>query len=265
MNNMQKKPSILVINDDGINAPGLKHLWRPLADHFDLYIVAPAFEQSGKGLAITLRKPLLIETHVWEKGVTAWKVTGTPADCVKLAVNSVLKSHPSLIVSGINRGANSGRNVLYSGTVGGVIEGVMRGIPGIAFSCADYDKPLYHVAEKYILPIVQHVLEHPLPSHTILNVNFPDTGETIKGFKMARQGAGYWTDNPDERTHPEGHSYYWLGGRWTGHEEHEDSDVHLLKQGYATAVPIHVGDLTHSQHLVERKSLFENLFERIST
>lgn len=261
---MNNKPNILLINDDGIHAPGLKHLWRSLHEHFNLFIVAPAYEQSGKGVAITLRKPLVLERHHWEGNTSAWKVTGTPADCVKLALSSIFKTPPALIVSGINRGSNSGRNVLYSGTVGGVIEGVFRGIPGVAFSCQDYDSPLYHVAEKHILPIVQHVLEHPLPTHTLLNVNFPDQGEEVKGFRYARQGSGYWIDNPEERRHPEGHPYYWLGGRWSDHAEHDESDVHLLRQGYVTAVPIHVGDLTDHKHFLQKKEIFEKLHKEKS-
>jgi len=259
---MSKKARLLLINDDGINAPGLKHLWRSLKNDFDITIVAPAIEQSGVGLAITLRKPLQIENVEWENGTSAWKITGTPADCVKLALKAILKETPDLIVSGINRGSNSGRNVLYSGTVGGVIEGVLRNIPGVAFSCSNFDHPEYHIAEKHIYPVVSYLLDHPLPRGTFLNVNFPDHGGEIKGFKLARQGKGYWIDSPDERLHPEGRPYYWLGGKWHDHDEEEDSDVFLLKQGFMAAVPIHVNELTDHDQLKQRKDVFETLFQK---
>lgn len=257
---MTKKPHILITNDDGIDAPGIKHLWQALVDFADISIIAPATEKSGVGLSITLREPLHIESIPWAKQTRAWKVSGTPADCVRLGVSVILEDHPDLIVSGINRGYNSGRNVLYSGTIGGVIEGVLRNVPGIAFSSGDFDKPNYAIAEKYIHRIVEHVLAHPMPNGTFLNVNFPDSKEDIKGFKLARQGRGYWIENPDERLHPEGRRYYWLGGKWHHHEEPENSDVALLEQGYMTAVPIHIHELTDHALLNARKSAFEDLF-----
>ena len=209
---MTEKPQILITNDDGISAPGIKHLFLALKDFAHISIVAPALEQSGVGAAITLRDPLHIIPVDWEGNVPAWKVTGTPADCVRLGM-SVLKAKPDLIVSGINRGSNSGRNVLYSGTVGGVIEGVLRGVPGIAFSCSDFAAPNYKMAEEHVLSIVKHLLEHPMPKGTLLNVNFPET-EVIRGVKMARQGMGYWMENLEERIHPEGNTYYWMVGAW---------------------------------------------------
>lgn len=256
---MTNKPKILVTNDDGIAAPGLKHLWEALADVADLYIFAPSTEQSGVGLAITLRDPIQILPVPWDRGSPAWKVTGTPADCVRLGMSVILETPPDLIVSGINRGANSGRNVLYSGTIGGVIEGVLKGIPGIAFSCVNYMDPDYKKTLHFIAPLVKHILEHPLPKGTLLNVNFPDT-EEILGIKFARQGRGLWVEDPDKRTHPEGHSYYWLGGKWHDLDEHEDSDVHLLKQGYAAAVPIHIDELTDLTHFHERREHFDKSF-----
>jgi 5'-nucleotidase len=255
---MSKKPKILIVNDDGIYAPGLKQLWNSLVDKSDLAIVAPAFEKSGAGLSLTLRKPLVIEPVSWEKETPAWKVAGTPADCVRLAI-SILNYKPDLIVSGINRGSNSGRNVLYSGTVGGIIEGALRSIPGIAFSCEEFEKPDYEATAEYIYPFVQHILEHPLPNGTFLNVTFP-TSKTIEGVKMARQGMGYWRESPQQRLHPEGHYYYWMGGTWHHHEEHEESDVALLKKGYVTAVPIHINEMTDQKVFESRKNHLENLF-----
>jgi 5'-nucleotidase len=253
-----KKPKILITNDDGIGSPGLKSLWNAVANFADVTIIAPASDQSGVGVGITLRTPLQIIADNWENNTPAWKVTGTPADCVKLALSIVLKEKPDLIISGVNRGSNSGRTVLYSGTVGGVIEGAIRGIPGIAFSLDNVVDPNFQSMEKYILPLVQHALEHPLPRGTIYNVNFPQ--DTIQGIRMARQGRSYWVDDPDRRIHPEGSPYFWLGGKWDSHDEHEESDVHLLRQGYATVVPIYVDELTNHSLFEDRKEIFNKLF-----
>lgn len=253
------KPRILITNDDGIFSPGLRHLWEALVDHAHVTIVAPAMDRSGSGLGVTLRKPLQIEEVSWDKNTPAWKVTGTPADCVKLGFGIILKEKPDLIVSGINSGSNAGRTLLYSGTVGGVIEGAFRNIPGIAFSLEDMDNPDFKPSNKYIYPIVKHVIDHPLPQGTILNVNIPNTLD-LKGIKLARQGKSYWMDNPDARIHPQGNPYFWIGGRWDTHEESEDSDVFLLSQGYITAVPAHINELTDHDTLQKRKAQFEQLF-----
>jgi 5'-nucleotidase len=254
---MLKKPRILITNDDGIHAPGIHHLWEALAHVADLFIVAPATEQSGVGLGITVRNPLHIETVAWAKNTPAWKVSGTPADCVRMAM-SVLGQKPDLIVSGINKGSNAGRTALYSGTVGGVIDGVLRGIPGIAFSCVEFHQPNYARTQKFIWPIVRYQLEHPLPAGSFLNVNFPDHLDEIKGVKLARQGSGYWIEDPKQGIHPEGNPYYWQGGKWHHCDEHTDSDVHLINEGYAAAVPIQVSELTNHAILSERKTAFED-------
>lgn len=249
------KPKILLINDDGIQSPGLYQLWESLVDHADISIIAPSHDQSGVGLGITLHKPLQIETVKWEKDTPAWKVTGTPADCVKLAFSVILKEKPTLVVSGINRGSNAGRTVLYSGTIGGVIEGALRSVPGVAFSYENILNPDYSSFNKHIYPIVKYALDNPLPRGTILNVNVPDTA-SIKGVKLARQGKSYWIDNPDARFHPQGTPYFWLGGKWDDHEEPHDSDVALLKQGYIAVVPIHIDELTDHSHLEEHREKF---------
>lgn len=259
MGPMNNKIQILITNDDGIEAKGLWHLWQALADFAELTIVAPSTEKSGVGVGLTLRDPLTIRSVRWDKNTPAWKVNGTPADCVRLAISVILKQKPDLIVSGINRGSNAGRNVLYSGTIGGVIEGALRGVPGVAFSCEQFDDPQYHLAEKHVQSIVRHIIKNPLSKGTILNVNFPDANE-IRGVKLARQGKGYWIEDPQQRMHPDGDLYYWHGGKWHDHEEHEESDVALLKQGYAAAVPIHIDELTDHHFLNQNKDLFDQLF-----
>lgn len=259
---MEKKPRILITNDDGIHAPGLKSLWESLVDFAEVFIVAPASEKSGVGLGVTLHTPIQIIPVPWDRETPAWKVTGTPADCVRMAVSVILDKAPDIIVSGINKGANSGRNVLYSGTIGGVIEGILRNVPGIAFSCSDFVNPNYALTKEWIAPLVTHVLEHPMPQGTFLNVNFPETPE-ILGVKLARQGRGYWIEDPAHRQHPEGHSYYWLGGKWNEKEEDADSDVQLMRDGYAAAVPIHIHELTDLKIFSERKDHFDSHFKQV--
>lgn len=263
VNKMDKRPKILITNDDGINAPGIYHLWKALKDIADITIVAPATEQSAVGLGITLRNPLRIEQVRWENA-NAWSVSGTPADCVKLSLKVILKEKPDLIVSGINRGSNAGRNVMYSGTVAGTIEGIIQGIPGVAFSCVDYVDTNYQKTETYIPKIINYLLKHPLPIGTLLNVNFPQSDIDIKGFKLSRQGKQFWSEDPIHREHPaEKHSYYWLGAKLVEFEdEHEDSDISFLKQGFISAVPVYVGELTHINCFESTKDHFDDLINK---
>lgn len=259
---MKKRPKILLTNDDGIHAPGIKHLWNALKNVADLFIIAPAIDQSAVGLSITLRQPLSILKVDWPESTLAWSVNGTPADCVKLALSVILDSKPDLVVAGINRGTNSGRNILYSGTVAGTIEAVFHHIPGIAFSCHDYFDPDFLQAENLIPKIVEYVINHPLPLGTLLNVNFPsrEFGQ-MKGIKMTRQGSAYWMEKPAKRDHPsEGHSYYWLGVEWSDCQEREDGDVYWLKKGFATAVPVQIAELTDHHHISQNKNHFDSWF-----
>ncbi len=181
---MTKRPRILLSNDDGIHAPGLKSLWNALhkADFADLVIIAPAAEKSGSGVAITWDRPLQIWKAPWPEETPAWSIDGTPADCIKLGTRVLLENPPDFIVSGVNAGSNAGRNVLHSGTVGAVIEGIFRGIPGIAFSCENGETPNFHVAEKYIPLMIKYIMQHPLPNGCFLNVNFPQIATSeVKG------------------------------------------------------------------------------------
>lgn len=260
------KPLFLITNDDGIHAPGLRHLWKAICEFADAVIVAPQVEKSGCGLGITWTKPLHIHPVPWEGNTPAWCINGTPADCIKMALAVLLERQPTMILSGVNRGSNAGRTVLYSGTVGGVIEGALRGIPGIAFSFSDFDVPPSSATEKFILPLIQHFLQHPLPPGTLLNVNFPyNCKEGVKGLKMAKQGRSYWKESPDRRIHPEGAPYYWLGGAWGAVEEDNTSDVYFLDQGYVTAVPIHVGELTCKETLQKYQADIEEKFKTTQT
>lgn len=246
---MGQKKRVLITNDDGIQAAGLQHLYEALKEDYDVYIVAPQLEQSAVSLSITIRHPLRLMPFKGYPGAEAYAVNGTPADCVKLALHALFDGPPDLIVSGINRGSNAGRNVLYSGTIGGVIEGTLRGIPGIAFSCLAFHHTIYEPFSAYVKQITECVFHSSLPFGTLLNVNFPET-DSPRGLKYARQGRQYWLENPEMRHHPaEGHTYYWLGGKCAEFDEAPDSDISLLYQGYVTAVPLQVSDLTDTAYL----------------
>jgi 5'-nucleotidase len=259
---MEKRPNILITNDDGIHAPGIRVLYNSLKHIANVTVVAPSQEQSAKGMSITIRDPLHIEKISWDPGAAIYSASGTPADCVKLAFSVILKSKPDFVISGINRGTNSGRNLLYSGTVAGAIEGVLQGVPSIAFSCHDFVGPDYEAAAVYVPKVIQHAMEHPLPSGTLLNVNFPSKDhEGIKGIKLTRQGKEMWAEDPMERPHPVGEfNYYWLGAKILRFEEVEDCDVSWIKKGYAAAVPVHVGELTDHVHLNARREQFDQHF-----
>jgi len=260
MDFMSQRPHILVTNDDGIYAPGIKHLWRALKDIADLTIVAPTIEQSAVGLSLTIRAPLRVNKVRWSEGLEVWSVNGTPADCVKLGLSVIVEKPIDLVVSGVNCGTNAGRNIFYSGTVGATIEAVMQGIPGIAFSCYDFEEPDYEGAKEPITKVVEYIFENPLSEGTLLNVNFPSkkSHPKIKGFKLTRQGKERWIENPDKRFHPMGGSaYYWLGAKLHRIDEEEDCDISWLNQGYMTAVPVYVGELTHHGHLDFHRKSFE--------
>lgn len=257
------KPFLLITNDDGINAPGIRHLYDAVKEFADVAIVAPSSEQSGKALSITWTRPIAIQKFSWGDEIQAWSVSGTPADCVKMACSTLLQKKPDMIISGVNRGSNAGRTVLFSGTVGAVIEATLKNIPGIAFSFSDFTPTPLGGTKEYIFPIIEHFLKSPTPKGTLINVNFPPQSETgIKGVRFAKQGQGYWAENPEKRIHPAGIPYYWLGGKWSKFTEDPMSDVALLEEGYITVVPIHVGNLTCMSTLNSEKASFEKIFSQ---
>lgn len=261
MYSMQTRPKILLTNDDGIGSQGLKELAKALENIADLIVVAPFSEKSASGLSITIREPLHVEIVDWERDHPAWWVKGTPADCVKVGLTHCGDRLPDLVVSGINHGSNAGRNLLYSGTVGGVIEGIMHNIPGIAFSTEEFVNPKFERCSDYIAKIVEHVLRHPLPRGTLLNVNFPEGPDQFKGIKFTRQGLGMWTCDLDKRNHPEiGSLYHRTSLREIKEDSPEDTDTWWIQHGFITAAPIHIAELTDHRLLKERKEIFEALF-----
>jgi len=257
------KPKIVLCNDDGIHAPGIYRLWEALHPFCDVSIVAPAEDQSCKGVGISLPKSRYIEAEKveWADNVEAWKVFGTPADCTKFALHYLLKSSPRFILSGINDGSNAGRNVMYSGTVGAAIQATFCKVPAIAFSCMYDEGPEKFIkVQPYLAGIVKHFLSHPLPRGTLMNINFPShETDGILGFRMAKQGRSYWDVRIGSDASLKGTRKYPMTDSWDYHDEDRDSDIHLLTQGYITCVPLHVEDLTDYTHYLKHKGIFEKL------
>ena len=234
---MAKRPLILVTNDDGINAPGLKYLVDIMSLIGDIVIVAPDSPKSATSQAITINSPLYVSkcnNHSVAK--LEYQLSGTPADCVKFGVNEILEKKPDLCVSGINHGSNSSVNVLYSGTVGAAIEAGIQGIPAIGFSILDYnwDAKFDHL-KKFIKSITINTIKNKLPSNVVLNVNFPKSG--VKGVKVCRQAKAYWDEKFEEREDPYGGSYYWLTGEFIYQDEGEDTDIWAIQNNYVSVVP----------------------------
>lgn len=241
-----KRPDILVVNDDGITAPGIRALIQSMQKIGRVTVVAPDTPQSGMGHAITIGKPLRIdEIHIYPK-VKMYKCSGTPVDCVKLAVNKIFRGKkPDLCVSGINHGLNYSINVLYSGTMSAAVEGAIEGIPSIGFS---YDDFAYDADFSGCIPwvekIAQNVLDHGLEKGTLLNVNFPRV-EEIQGIKICRQANAKWDETFEERLDPYQRSYYWLTGAFKLNDAGEDTDVWALQNGYASLVPVQFDMTAH--------------------
>ena len=206
---MAKRPLILVTNDDGINAPGLKYLVKVMSLIGDVIIVAPDSPKSATSQSITIRSPLYVsKSNKHSRAKLEYQLSGTPADCIKFGVNEILEKKPDICVSGINHGSNSSVNVLYSGTVGAAIEAAIQGIPAIGFSLLDYswDAKFDHM-EKLIKSITLNVLKKKLPSEIVLNVNFPRS--KVKGVKVCRQANSHWKEKFCKRENPMGKEYYW--------------------------------------------------------
>jgi len=243
---MVQKPLILVTNDDGISAPGIRALIDVMNEIGDVVVVAPDSPQSGMGHAITINSTLFVEKVIIDdNNQIEYSCSGTPADCVKLAVNEILKKKPDLCVSGINHGSNSSINVIYSGTMSAAIEAGFEGIPAIGFSLLDYNYNAdFEASKHYVKKIVQNVLTHKLNEGVLLNVNIPNLLEKdIKGVKICRQAKGNWIEEFDKRKTPQGKDYYWLTGKFVNLDKGEDTDEWALQNGYVSVVPVQF-DLT---------------------
>jgi len=240
------KPLILVTNDDGVSAPGLRALIDVMSQIGEVLVVAPDKPQSAMGHAITINSTLYLNKLSKENDlITEYSCSGTPVDCVKLAVNEILKKKPDLCVSGVNHGSNSSINVIYSGTMSAAVEAGIEGIPAIGFSLSDYDwNADFETIKSFLRKITLEVLNNGLPKDVVLNVNFPKLKkEEIKGIKICRQAKAMWSEKFDKRITPQGKDYYWLAGEFVNLDKGEDTDEWALHNGYISVVPVQF-DLT---------------------
>ena len=242
------QPLILLSNDDGIDANGLAALAAALDDLGTVVVVAPATEQSAVGHAITVRDPM--RAHPWPfEGLSgplwARAVTGTPADCVKLAVQKLLPRRPDLVVSGINHGPNTAVSVLYSGTVSAATEAAILSVPSFAVSHCSWDPDAdFEACGRVARTVAERVLSEGLPPGVLLNVNVPDRSfEQLTGFEVTRQARARWEEEFEERRDPFDRPYYWLGGQFVNLDDGLDTDLHAIKHGAVSVTPIHY-DLT---------------------
>lgn len=241
------RPVILVTNDDGITAPGLEALAQVMSSIGEVVIVAPDSPQSAMGHAITINRPLRLDKVNLHGPLTAYQCSGTPVDCVKLAVNKILNRKPDLLVSGINHGSNSSINVIYSGTMSAAMEGAIEGIPSIGFSLLNFSLDAdFNAAKHYVKIITQNILKIGLPINTLLNVNIPSLAiKKIKGVRICRQANAKWQEEFDERIDPNKRKYYWLTGKFVNMDKGDDTDEWALKQGYVSVVPVQFDFTAH--------------------
>lgn len=241
----KKKPVILITNDDGVTAPGIRALVEAVKHLGKVVVVAPDKPQSGMGHAITIGHPLRLHpAHIFD-GVEAWQCSGTPVDCVKLAVDKVLHRKPDICLSGINHGANHSINVIYSGTMSAALEASIESIPSIGFSLLDHSLEAdFTGAQKYAPILVEQLLNNTFDKHLCLNVNIPNVpADLLKGLKVCRQAYAKYEEKFDERKDPTGKNYYWLTGEFLNFDKGKDTDVWALEHNYISVVPVQF-DLT---------------------
>lgn len=257
---MEKKPYILVSNDDGINSPGIFALVNKLKQLGEVIVVAPEHEQSAVGHALTLSRPLRVKPFHLNGELFGYAVSGTPGDCVKIALTALLERKPDLIVSGINHGQNTAVNILYSGTVSAATEGMLFGINSIAFSVCSHSWEMnMDSASDYALEISRKALQNKFPKDTFLNVNIPAIEkEKIKGSKITKVGSGYWKDFYVKRKDPFNRDYYWFSGEYYESDNELENDDIAVKEGYISITPIRY-TLTNTEMLSNFKD-----FEKIN-
>ncbi len=245
---MSQKPLILICNDDGISAPGIRALVNAVKDLGEVVVVAPDSPQSAMGHAVTISKPLRLDpTQIYEE-IVSFQCSGTPADCVKLAVDKVMHRKPDLLLSGINHGSNSSINILYSGTMSAAMEGAIEGIPAAGISLCDFSYQAdFTLAARIARQVAINILQNGLPPGVLLNVNIPKTEEKpFNGVKICRQALAKWEEDFDERKDPNGKKYYWLTGKFVNYDNGNDTDEWALANGYASIVPIHFDFTAHN-------------------
>lgn len=233
------RPLILITNDDSIEAPGIHHLADCVHSLGDVYIVAPAHPHSGQSAALTVNAPLRINELPSEKdGIRLFTVDGTPVDCIKLALHTIVPRKPDVVFSGINHGSNSAVNVTYSGTMGAVIEACMQGIPAVGFSLLHHSmKADFTLSTAFVANIAADVLANGLPAGICLNVNIP-ARVIPEGIKVCRAAHGHWSDEYQRYIDPHGVPFYWLTGRFINDEpDAEDTDEYWLRCRFVSIVP----------------------------
>lgn len=254
---MEEKKLILVSNDDGIDYPGIKILTEIVRPYGEVYVVAPKTGQSGMSHSINSSDPLFVKKTIDEEDLKAFSVTGTPVDCVKFAIQRLLKNRKiDLMVSGINHGSNAGVNCIYSGTMGAAIEASLHEIPSIGFSITNHrENANMDVIKQFAPSIIEKVLENKLPFQTSLNINFPNVGiKDFKGYKVCKQTVGLWEEDFDKRIDMYHNIYYWYRGSFKNYEpENEETDLWALSKGYAAIVPVKP-DLTLYSFIEELKN-----------
>lgn len=236
---MDMKPLFLITNDDGYQSPGLHHLIQVAEEYGDVVAMAPDRNASGLSTSITTGRPLRVRA-VGDEGKLLYACDGTPADCVKMGLEHFCPRRPDLVLSGINFGSNASINVIYSGTIGAVLEACLDGFPAIGFSVLSHSPETDFSA---CLPTIRHILEqtlsHPIPAGSALNVNIPRLpAEQIKGIRVCRQAKAAWVDSLERRTDPIGRPYWWMTGKFVCEDPREDTDEYALRQGYVSVVPI---------------------------
>lgn len=232
---------ILISNDDGIDAPGIKKLAERLEEDHEIFIVAPTDEKSASSHSLTLKRPLSVN----QRSENSFAVDGTPADCVNLAVNSILKRRPDLVVSGINHGANLGEDVFYSGTVSAAMEGLLLGVPSIAVSFEMRNSSDFTPAAEFAARLVGYVQEKGIMNDTVLNVNVPDEIiEREKIYKITKQGRRVYGEAVEEKVDSSGKKFYMIGSKEIKIEDDIDSDFFAVNKGYVSLTPLHL-DLTN--------------------
>jgi 5'-nucleotidase len=256
----KEKPVILITNDDDITSPGIKNLVEAVKHLGKVVVVAPDKPQSGMGHAITIGEPLRMNRmkNIFDD-IEAYATSGTPVDCVKLAVDKILRRKPDICLSGINHGANHSINIIYSGTMSAAMEASIEGIPSIGFSLLDYRYEAdFTGARQTVTKIVSSLINKKLDKHLLLNVNIPSVpAKELKGIKICKQAYAKYEEDFDERMDPQGKKYYWLTGEFVNFDKSKETDVWALQHNYVSVVPVQF-DLTNYalKKKLEKQKLF---------
>lgn len=251
-----KRPLILISNDDGYEAKGIRSLVDMVRPLGDVLVCAPNGPRSGQACAFTVNDPLTLTLRHKEEGLEVWSCSGTPVDCVKMALANICPRKPDIVIGGINHGDNASVNTHYSGTMGVVMEGCMKYIPSVAYSLCDHRADAdFSPLAPYIEQITEHVLKEGLPQGVCLNVNFPLQDSPYKGVRVCRMSRGTWLNETTRCRHPRGYDYWWMVGHYQNDEpEATDTDRWALDNGYVAITPTRI-DVTAHEAMEQLKSL----------